>query len=104
MSTYCMITTAVSTREAAHTLARDLVDRKLAACVQLVAVDSVYTWEGERAEEAEVLLLIKTRAARYDAVEAAISTKHPYDVPEIVQVPIERGLAAYLTWIDEVTG
>jgi periplasmic divalent cation tolerance protein len=104
MSTYCMITTAASNREAARTLARDLVDGKLAACVQLVAVDSVYSWRGERTEEAEVLLLIKTRTELYDEVEAAISTQHPYEVPEIMQVPIERGLPAYLNWIDEVTG
>jgi periplasmic divalent cation tolerance protein len=79
-----------------------LVERRLAACVNIApGLTSVYLWEGriERAEEH--LLLIKTGVSAYDGLEAAIREHHPYELPEIVAVPIERGSRDYLQWITE---
>jgi periplasmic divalent cation tolerance protein len=105
MSTsYCVILTTTGSRQEADRLADLLVSRKLAACVQIAEISSVYAWQGEVKHEAEHLLLIKTSADRYADVEAAVAAHHSYDVPEIVQLPIERGLQAYLTWIDGNTG
>jgi periplasmic divalent cation tolerance protein len=69
-----------------------------------VPVDSVYRWEGEVESAAEVLLLIKTRAALIEPVTVAVKAAHSYATPEIIAVPITSGLPAYLSWIDSVTG
>jgi len=98
-----MITTACG-RDEAGRLARMLVEQKLAACVQLLPIDSVYRWEGAVRQEAEVLLLIKTRSALAQAVISAIKAAHSYDTPEIIALPIEAGLGDYLAWIDQATG
>ena len=89
----------------AQTLAAELVAAKLAACVNLVpAISSLYWWQGEVHKEAETLLLAKTTSARYPALEARLQTLHPYELPEIIAVPIEMGAKAYLQWItDSVT-
>lgn len=100
---YCIVMTTAGDAGEARSIARALVEAGLVACVQLVGIDSVYAWEGEVTEATEVLLLAKMRRARYDDVEAAIRAAHSYQVPEIVMVPIESGLGAYLGWIDEVT-
>jgi periplasmic divalent cation tolerance protein len=90
--------------EVAATLARGLVEAKLAACVNVVSgLRSFYAWKGELRDEAEVQLLIKSRRARFDALEAWLREHHPYEVPEIIALPIERGSAAYLGWIIEQT-
>jgi periplasmic divalent cation tolerance protein len=84
----------------AESLARSLVERKLAACVNIVpAVMSVYRWQGVLEEAAEVCLFIKTVTARYAELEAAIKASHPYALPEIIALPIVAGLPAYLAWI-----
>jgi periplasmic divalent cation tolerance protein len=77
-----------------------LVERQLAACVNLVAsVESIYRWEGVVETAAEVLGVIKTTRAAYPALEAAVRTLHPYQVPEVVALPVMAGLAAYLQWV-----
>lgn len=84
----------------AHTLASALVEARLAACVNILApCRSVYRWQGQIEDAMEVPLLIKTTAERYPALEAAIRQQHPYELPEIIAVPIERGLPDYLEWI-----
>ena len=88
----------------ADTLATALVETRLAACVNVLApCRSVYRWQGavERAEE--VPLLIKTTVDRYAALEAGIRARHPYEVPEIVALPVDRGLPDYLRWVAEET-
>lgn len=86
--------------DSAETIADALVEAGLAACVNVLApVRSVYRWQGAIERSNEVPLLIKTTAARYAALEAAILARHPYAVPEIVAIPVERGLPAYLDWL-----
>lgn len=95
-----VITTCPST-ECAETLAHFLVQEHLAACVnQLPGVRSVYEWQGQVRTDQEIVLLIKTRAAVYDRVEQAIRTRHPYELPEVIALPIVRGSADYLSWIN----
>ena len=103
MTDYCIITTTFPDNDSAKSAARLLVGRKLVACVQLLPINSVYSWQGEVCDENEILLLIKTRAERFDEVAAAIKEIHTYSVPQIVQVPIVSGLAEYLSWIGERT-
>ncbi len=79
---------------------RALVDARLAACVnQLSPVQSTYRWNGAIEEATEVPLLIKTTRARYPALEAGLRKLHPYSVPEIVALPVERGCEDYLNWV-----
>jgi periplasmic divalent cation tolerance protein len=86
-------------------IAKSLVDQQLAACVNVVpGLTSVYRWQGQMETAQEVLLLIKTRRAVYPELEAALLALHPYELPEIIAVPIEAGLPAYLSWIETGTG
>lgn len=81
-------------------LARKLVEAKLAACVNIVpAMRSIYRWQGETKDDAECQLLIKTRSARFAALEQLIRQHHPYDEPEIIALPITQGSASYLNWL-----
>ena len=99
-----MVITHVPDREVALKIARALIERKLAACVNICAeCTSVYRWRGKLETATEVPLMIKTRAAIYDEVEGAIKSLHPYELPEIVAVPIERGLPDYLDWVNAET-
>lgn len=81
-------------------LARALVSERLAACSNLIpGVRSVYRWKGEICDDAEVLLVFKTRAALVDRLAARVAALHPYEVPEVVALPVSSGLPAYLSWI-----
>lgn len=81
-------------------MAAHLVESRLAACVSVLAgCRSVYRWKGAVEESGEVPVLIKTSAERYPALEAALRERHPYELPEIVAVPVECGLPAYLQWV-----
>lgn len=83
-------------------LGEALVSARLAACVNVVdGVTSIYAWEGNINKDGEVLLLIKSRADRFDTLRAEIVKHHPYELPEIIAVAVESGLPAYLRWIDE---
>ncbi|MCA9530856.1 MAG: divalent-cation tolerance protein CutA [Myxococcales bacterium] len=86
--------------EEAGALARGLVDTRLAACVQIVPnVRSIYRFEGVVHDEPEAQLVIKTRRGRYAALEAWLVEHHPYAVPELLALPVERGLEAYVSWL-----
>lgn len=88
-------------QETAENIARLLIERNLAACVNILpGLTSYYRWQGQIELAQELLLLIKSSSARYSSVEAAILENHPYELPEIVAVPVEQGLPDYLHWID----
>ncbi len=87
-------------REQLLRLGRALVEERLIACLNVVdRVTSVYRWEGEVREEAEALGILKTTAARSDAVERRIRELHPYEVPEVLFIPVAAGSAPYLDWV-----
>jgi periplasmic divalent cation tolerance protein len=96
-----IVLTTTATREDAGKIARALVERRLAACVNLVPIESVYRWKDAVESAEEWLLVIKTTAAAYDHVHAAIKELHTYDLPECVLLPIESGSEEYLAWIGE---
>ena len=99
-----LVLTNLPDRPAAEKLAEALVSERLAACVNVLApCRSVYRWKGALQNDEEIPVLVKTTAARYPALEAAIRANHPYELPEIVALPVERGLAAYLSWVAEET-
>jgi len=94
------VTTTTPSREEAGRIAKLLVERRLAACVQVAGpVESHYRWKGNLEHSTEWLCLIKTTRGNYEAVEAAIRANHPYEVPEIIAGPIESGSASYLAWL-----
>jgi periplasmic divalent cation tolerance protein len=88
-------------RSSSEKIARRLVEGRLAACVNILpSLTSIYTWQDRLETAEEHLLLIKSAGDRYAAVEQAIRELHPYDLPEIIALPIARGLPDYLNWID----
>jgi periplasmic divalent cation tolerance protein len=100
---YSIIMTTTDSQEEANRLAELLVTQRLAACVQTLPITSTYTWQSKRHRESEWLLLIKTRADLYEAIQKAIIKHHSYETPEILQAPISKGSPAYLAWIDAQT-
>ncbi|WP_321528955.1 divalent-cation tolerance protein CutA [Sedimenticola selenatireducens] len=85
-------------------IAGHLVEQRLAACVSMTApIKSVYVWQDKLETSEEWLLIIKTTQARYPDLQQAILSLHPYELPEIIAVPVQQGLPAYLHWIDECT-
>ena len=95
-----LVITNLPDAESARALATKLIEQRVAACVNILAPClSIYRWEGKLEEAEEVTLLIKTSAARYAALEEAIRAYHPYELPEIVAVRVEKGLPDYLAWV-----
>lgn len=104
MDDFVVVLTNLPDREAALRLAHELVARRLAACVNVLAeCASVYRWRGAVEDAREVPVLIKTRAVRFAEVEAAIRELHPYELPEIIAVPVVRGCDDYLRWVADET-
>ena len=90
--------------ERAPGLARTLVEDRLAACVNILpAVRSIYSWKGEVCDDGEALLVVKTRASLFDALRGAIVAGHPYEVPEVIAIPIVAGSQPYLDWLASST-
>lgn len=99
-----LVLTNVPEEALAKSLARSLVEEGLAACVNILApVASIYRWQGQLEHAVEIPLLVKTTQARYQELEQAILAAHPYDVPEIVALPLAAGLPAYFEWMQEQT-
>lgn len=99
-----LVITNLPDRAAAEKLADALIEGRLAACVNILsACRSVYFWKGAVQHDDEVPMLIKSTRERYAALEEAIRAGHPYELPEIIAVPVERGLPAYLDWVAERT-
>ena len=95
---FVLVTTP--TAERAAELARALVEERLAACGNVIpGLRSIYRWQGKVEDEAEALLVLKTTRARFDALRDRVLALHPYDVPEVLALPVEAGSAAYLAWL-----
>ncbi|BDC48473.1 divalent-cation tolerance protein CutA [Bryobacterales bacterium F-183] len=94
--------TTADSQADAQRIARDLVDRHLAACVNILPpIQSVYRWKGKVEEASEWLLLIKTSAPLFENLKQHLPSIHPYEVPELIGVPILDGAASYLDWLDQ---
>jgi len=97
-----LVLTTTSSPEDSKKIARALVERRLAACVNIVPrIESVYRWEGKVEEAQEYLLLIKTTEEAFPRLRDAIQELHSYDIPECIALPIENGSVPYLSWINE---
>ncbi|GJD12849.1 Protein CutA 1, chloroplastic [Galdieria sulphuraria] len=101
---YVVVYCTVPDVETARTISNWLVEKSLAACVNTVSgVESAYWWEGKVERDQELLLIIKTRSELVSTVANEIRTKHPYDLPEVISLPIQGGLQEYLQWIGSST-
>lgn len=99
-----LVLTNLPDADSAERISRLLVEQRLAACVNILApCTSVYRWNDTLETASEIPLLIKTTRARYPALQAALTTAHPYELPEIVAVPLHEGLPAYLAWVGTET-
>lgn len=100
--TYC-VALCTCPPDKAEQLARELVRRRACACVNVIpGLTSVYEWKGAVEQDSESLLVIKTRADRFTDLETTLAELHPYEVFELIALPVERGNAAYLGWIDSL--
>ena len=98
---YSMVITTCADGESAKAIAKMLVSMRLAACVQVLPVESIYLWKGEICNDSETALLIKTKTGLFGKIAAAIKENHAYEVPEVIQIPIADGLPEYLSWIGD---
>ena len=102
MSERLVALSTVASPEDAERIARAVVERRLAACVNVLpGVVSLYRWKGVVEREEERLLVMKTTSERFEALRQAIVELHPYEVPEVIAVPITAGHEPYLAWLDE---
>lgn len=98
----CVVLCTAPDNTTAQKLAEYVVNKQLAACVNILPqVKSVYRWQGAVQNDSELLLVIKTSTAGYSKLEQALQAQHPYDVPEIIVLPMSNGLPAYLNWLHE---
>lgn len=102
---YILVLITTPSKEVGEQISNVLLEKKLAACVNMLApVNSIYTWQGATAQDEETLLIVKSKAELFqDQLVPAVQAIHPYEVPEIIALPILLGSASYLSWIDEVT-
>ncbi len=104
MSQYVVVFMTTPDEEVAATIGRQVVEEGLCACCNIVnPIRSIYRWKGRVHDEKEVLCVLKTRSALFESLKKRVKELHPYEVPELVALPIEEGLSEYLGWIDEVT-
>jgi len=104
MSDVLVVMTNTPDVDVARKIAADLLKKKLAACVNIVSgCESHYFWKGELKQATEFQLQIKTTVSRYTQIEASIRALHPYDVPEIIAIPVSKGSHDYLAWVAEET-
>lgn len=97
---YCLVLTTCPDTKSAKNIAHSLVEGKFAACVSILPpVTSVYRWEGKTDSNEELMLLIKTTNSRFTALKSHILSIHPYELPEIISVPITNGFDQYLNWM-----
>ncbi|MGF1734535.1 divalent-cation tolerance protein CutA [Photobacterium satsumensis] len=100
MSDKCVVMTTFSDDAVGKKIIHSLIEKRLAACVQVQSIESYYHWQGKVNKDLEKLVIIKTTLALYEQVEADILANHDYDTPEIIQLPITAGYSDYLQWIE----
>jgi periplasmic divalent cation tolerance protein len=100
---FSVVITTTANKAEADKLARLLLSQRLAACIQVTQIASYYTWDGAVNVDDEQMLMIKCPAANFPEIEQCIKANHSYEIPEIIQLPIEAGSADYLNWISNVT-
>ena len=99
--THQLVLTTCPDRDSAEQIATFLVEQHLAACVNILpGIHSIYRWKGEVTRDGELLLVIKSRADRFEALKQAILEHHPYELPEVIAVSVSEGHLPYLAWID----
>jgi periplasmic divalent cation tolerance protein len=99
-----LVLTMLPNADAAVEIAKMVVKEKLAACVNILpAARSIYRWKGQIEDTSEVLMLLKTRHEHYDRVQARLLELHPYEVPEVLAIPVEQGYYPYLEWLGRET-
>ena len=103
MNEYSIVITTTGDKETAKTISKLLVEQKLAACVQMFPIESIYFWEDKVNEDNEIVLFIKSRTELFGKIQELVLKNHPYKLPEIIQIPITDGLQDYLRWIGEYT-
>ena len=105
VSEYVQITTTTGTRNDAEQIASELVSRRLAGCAQITGpIASTFRWQGKVETAEEWMCTVKTTRAQLDAIEKLLDEIHPYEVPEVIAMPIVDGSAAYLKWLGEQVG
>ncbi len=102
-SKFCIVLTTVNDEAIKRKIIKDLLSKRLAACIQIMPIESHYLWEGNVCEDNEELLVIKTKTVLYKSVEDVIRMLHSYDTPQIVQLPITSGFPQYLNWLENNT-
>lgn len=100
---YLVVLTTTNSKANVDAIVAAVLAKKLAACIQVIPIESHYVWQGQVNNEPEFLLLLKAKAADYDDLAAAICAVHTYEVPEVVSLPVENGSEGYLNWIAAVT-
>jgi periplasmic divalent cation tolerance protein len=100
---FIAVLTTFDDRSLAENLAKELLEKRLAACIQIAEIESFYRWKGNVENSKEFLCIIKTKKDLYEAVESEIKRLHSYEVPEIIALPILSGSKEYLSWIEEET-
>jgi periplasmic divalent cation tolerance protein len=104
MGSYIVCLVTIDDPAKAANIARILVEKHLAACVNIIPeIQSIYSWKGQICDEKERLMIMKTRRSLFNELQAAVKELHPYEVPEIIAVGIEHGLPEYLQWINDST-
>ena len=98
---YCLVITTYADEENGKKIIDALLTERLAACVQVMPIQSYYHWQGKIANDDEKLLLIKTKSSLYTKVEKAIIAHHAYELPEVIQLPISAGFSGYLNWLNK---
>jgi len=102
-NSYSIITTTTRNKESAKKIAKLLVEKQMAACVQIFPIESIYVWKKKICEENEMLLFIKSKTVLFKEIKTVIKENHSYEVPQIIQIPITDGLGEYLKWINDCT-
>lgn len=100
---FCILSSTFPDENSTKQIIECLLENRLVACIQMMPITSYYNWDGKLAESKECLLLMKTQSDLYTEIEQIIKENHPYTLPQLIQIPIDKGLPDYLQWIANET-